>query len=838
MKRKIKIFLQGISIVIILALVLLAAEKIFIRIKLPDLDGRIEVKGLSGEASILRDRWGVPHITAKEGRDAFFALGYTIAQDRLFQMDIQRHLARGELSELLGPSLIDIDREHRTYLFRYTAEKYLERADKINPEALSLFDAFIDGVNRFIGEKRFPVEYTLLGTEPARFTRLDCLSMLGFMAYSFAEGIDSDSLFTMLQKDNPGLDISELFPLYSKEEPVTVMESQAFYRGGVSFFEKSGSDFIGNSLSPLSGMLSSGTGPRAGDALTVREMVRSMAPPFAGSNGWVIGPSRSATGGAILANDPHIALSNPSVWYEAHVKFDGYENYGYHLPVMPFPLLSHNSYRACGITMFENDDLDLYEETFDPADDTKVMYRGQWTKITTIEETIKVKGAPDVKLTIRVTPHGPVITDFINGYKGKPVSMCWVFLREKNPLLDFIYAMSTSKNIREFEKSLPLLASPGLNFLYADREGNIAWWAVGKVVIRPPHVKGDRILDGASGRDEWVGMLPFAMNPHLINPKSGIIVSANNQSTKLPIGPMKELRGYWVPTDRAARITEILSSKERWSLEELQKVQTDLRPIAAEGLIGIITGALEPGGKEDESLDRVEKEALHTLKTWDRWSDAESSGASIYHQLVFTIMREGIADELGPDRFNRMLRLHGHWNFFKAFMKDPASPFWDDRRTPARETREDIIRRSFKMAVGRLREIMGNGVASWHWGRIHTIEYMHPVGMQKPMNLVFNIGPLPAPGEAHHINRIKSNWNDGLFTVVSAPSTRRLVDMKDPAKSLSIMPSGNSGNVGSVHYDDQVVMYLKGLYRPMFITDGQIGENVSHRLVFAPAQKK
>jgi len=215
-------------------------------------------------------------------------------------------------------------------------------------------------------------------------------------------------------------------------------------------------------------------------------------------------------------------------------------------------------------------------------------------------------------------------------------------------------------------------------------------------------------------------------------------------------------------------------------------------------------------------------------------SSIDSAGASVYHALIFHIMKEGIFDELGEEHFTTFISLHGSWNFFRAFIKNPDSRFWDDIRTPARETRDDIILRSFRTAVGDLKEAMGGHVDSWQWGRIHTIEYVHPIGRQKPMNLVFNIGPLPAPGDAHHINRLKSKWKDGVFSVYSVPSTRRIVDMKEPSKAVTILPSGNSGNVGSANYDDQVDLYLKGQYRTMCFTPEQIEKTRAHRLVMVP----
>ena len=403
--------------------------------RLPEIDGVIQAP-LKSEVVIRRDRYGVPHIEARTAEDAYFALGFTVAQDRLFQMELQRRLAQGELAEILGPSLVKIDRQFRTFGYKRIAEKQLlsEEKSPASQRALALLDAYLAGVNHFIATQKLPVEYTLIGANARPFTRIDVMSMMTYMSFSFAHGHTTDSLFSLLKQKYPDRNLRELFPGYTGERPVTVIENQATYNPGSKARPESPATALTSKLSiPDSLSLAS--------LLFSEDSLDALIPSFHGSNSWVIAPSRSASGAALLANDPHISLSNPAVWYEAHIKYDGFEIYGYYIPIFPFPLLGHNRERAWGLTMFENDDIDLYRETFHADDPSLVMYRGQYVPVTTINEKIRVKGEADEELSIRITSHGPIISDYLKGYEGPPLAMWWVIDQQPNPIIRFTHAM-------------------------------------------------------------------------------------------------------------------------------------------------------------------------------------------------------------------------------------------------------------------------------------------------------------------------------------------------------------------------------------------------------------
>ena len=799
---------------------------IYLKTSLPVVDGIINASNITSNVRVARDQWGIPHISAENSYDAYFAFGYTVAQDRLFQMELHRRLAKGELSEILGPSLLNIDKMFRTYLFRRAAEKYLSFPEKINPKALEILDAYTDGVNFFIESGSLPVEFSLIGIKPQKFTRLDFISMMGYMAYSFADGIHVDRLFSKFKKLYPDLNIKNFFPDYTLEKPVTIIESQAFWnKDAKTKLENNSSDI---SINPFDMIKNKLIADYSKDS--AMDFVKGLG-SFRGSNSWVISPSRSVSGRSIAANDPHMELSNPGVWYEAHIKYGDYENYGYHLPMFPFPLIAHNTHKAWTITMFENDDLDLYYEKFKDKDLNQVMYKGSWTDTKIINERIKIKGSPDEELRIVITPHGPVISDLFEDYKGDPVSLSWVFLNEENKFLDFAYDMANSKTVFEFKNAASKLTSPGLNLSMADSRGNIVWFAAGKIVIRPQHVNSKEILDGSSGLDENLGYLPFELNPNLVNPESGIIVTANNKSTVKPLGPVIDLEGYWVPTERAARITQLLSSKEKWSIDDLKKVQTDVSLISGEKIVSSIMNVLD---KKINIMSPLEKKACEELKKWNFRYDVNSTGAGIFSFTAYQILKAAVADEMGDEEFEVYCGTQAHWSFFKVLIADPEMKVWDDIRTKKIETRDDIIQKAFSAAVAELYDRYGGSLSSWSWGKIHKIEYVHPIGRMKPMNLIFNIGPYPAPGEANVINMMMSGFGRQDYRVYLIPSTRRLIDYADLSKSYSIQPNGNSGNFMSSNYSDQVEMYLKGEYRILNFTDSQISANQKNILVFTP----
>jgi len=817
----------------LLLVVLCGGCWIYLNSLLPELDGTVVSSSVKKQTTITRDQWGVPHISASSKEDAYFAFGYTIAQDRLFQMDLQRRLARGELSEILGESLLNADKMFRTLMLRRWAEDYLQNEQAITPEVLVIIDSFIDGINFYIKAGQYPIEYKLLGYKPRLFTRVDCVAMAAYMAYSFAEGIKRDSLHTMLEHALTSADLETIFADHTLENRATIINP-----GGMTDNQKSTSlksDEQQNNTTSKT-VVSKETYRKFLVSLqTTLRNAANINPPFAGSNSWVLSPSRSKSGHALLANDPHIGIANPGVWYEVHIIYPGYENYGYHIPLVPLPMLAHNSIKGWAITMLENDDMDLYAETFHPQKPNLVKYKGSWVKIKTYEEQIKVKGKEKAPLTIRVTPHGPVISDFIKGYAGKPVAVNWIALQEENPVLNVMYDMAIAENVNQFENAVSKLVAPGLNISYADNKGNIAWWSVGRFPVRPAHVSGKEIHDGSTGKDDWLGLVPFKLNPRLINPENGQIITANHLPTLKPVGRIPVLTGYFRPSDRAARIHELLSRKNKWSIEELMAVQTDTTLWSG---IKMKKGLLKVLETHQNGFNSGEKKALSALKSWDGSMGLDSVGGSVFQFTTYHVLKNSLEAHLGKELLSTYLNMVDHWDYLKRVLNDKAMPIQgkDPSITPI-ET-DDLILSGFKNAVQEMSTKLGENESDWQWGKIHTVEYVHPIGRKKPFNLFFNVGPFPSPAEFTSVNKMKSKIGKHDYKVSSLPSTRRLIDMGNPENSWSILPTGNSGNAMSEYYDNQAEMYLKGEYRMINFSNKQIEQSKSHEIILKPSDSE
>lgn len=813
---------------VIVCIIAVAGVWFYVHQQLPELDGVIIQKGISQQVDIRRDQWGVPHIQGDSLEDAYFAYGFTIAQDRLFQMELQRRLARGELCEILGKDLLKVDKMFRTLQFRRWGEQYLQDSASINPKALATLDAFMSGVNAFIKQGRLPIEFKLLGFKPRPFTRLDCTAMAGYMAYSFTFGIQRDSLQTMLKSTLKEADLKNIFPAHTLENRMTILDpdGSAGFKSTAKMDSKTlpthSDSIIDTSDQSMAVMLK-----QLQDTLLT---AATIDPPFLGSNSWVLGPKRSKSGHALIANDPHIGIANPGVWYEAHIRYPGYENYGYHLPLIPFPMIAHNSIKGWTVTMLLNDDIDLFQETFDPQNPNRVMYKGKWEEIQTYQESIKVKGEADELLTIRITPHGPIISDYIKEYKGNPLAVHWIALTEKNPILDAIYEMGIANNIVEFEKAVSQLVAPGLNLSYAGANGDIGWWAVGRFSIRPEGISGHEINDGSNGSADWLGIVPFAQNPKLINPDNGMIITANHLPTLKPVGPLPLVTGYFRPADRARRIHQLLTTRETWTTRELMQVQTDNQlGYGVEMTQKIIETITTP----KVILNPVEKQALKAIKDWDGNMDLTSTGGTIFQFTTYHILKNALGDFMDDELLKRYLNLVPHWDYLKRILNGHATPL-QGRNNTTPKSLQDLILSGFQDGVKEMQEKLGDDLGDWQWGKVHTIEFVHPVGRKKPLNYLFNVGPFPSPSEFTSINKMKSNIGDHNYKVTSLPSTRRLINIGDPDQSYSILPIGNSGNFQSDFYDNQAQMFINGEYRKIVFTEAQIKQNIRHHLVLRP----
>ena len=812
-----KVFSRIIYLILGLAFATIIIIYAIVHISKPSNDGKVVVDEILEKVSIQKDQWGIPHIEAKNQHDALFAYGYTVAKDRLFQMDIQIRLARVELSEILGEDLIEIDKMFRTYLISNKAKKYLSDTSKISSDALKYIDAYIQGVNYFIKTGPKTIEHRLIGEEVRPFDRLDVASMTIYMSFSLMDGIRRDMLFSMLKEKISKSDLAIIFPDYADNNFLTIMEEEID-----SIPKRNYSNEENMSDSAYKKLIS---------YFDLTEKLTGLVPPFHGSNSWVLSPSRSNSGNAILANDPHIGLSKPDVWYEAHVSYPGYNNYGYYIPTIPFPLIGHDDFKAWGMTMFENDEVDLYKERFNPKNKNQVFFDGKWVNYKVIKEQIKVKDKSQEDLTIRVTSHGPIISDYIDGYTGSPLAFSWVFYNLENPFFDMLYDITTANNITDFQYSVSKVTSPGLNFSYVDKAGNIAWWATGRLPVRDSNINAKSILDGSNPNHNIKSYVSFKNNPQLINPKSGVIITANNLPTANEIESIPRLDGYFRSTDRAHRIYQLLSQQEKWSTEELKKIQNDDFLLSGLSINMEIITALKPFAVQ---FSNVESKAYELLKKWDGYMPVDSKGASIFQLTIYHVLKSVLEPKLGKDYFRIYMNNLDHWDFFKNFIFKKIVPFQVDSLQINEELRDKLICNGFVNAVNEIKDKLGEDINNWDWGNIHTITYEHPLGKLSPLDYIFNLGPFSIPGANNVINKSMSTPGNHDYKVSSLPSTRRLIDIGSPENSYSILPSGNSGNFWSNHYDDQLNLFLNGKYRKINFSKEQINSNLSSELLLTP----
>jgi len=765
--------------------------------RLPVYSGELSLSGLSDPVSVTRDKWGIPHIEAKNEKDAQRALGFVMAGDRLFQMDLLRRIVNGELSEIFGERTVEFDILLRKLRIRaHMNESWENNRYKMDARMVLLMNAFLDGVHQYMRTQPLPIEFKILGYRPRPFTIEESLGISGYLALSFGEGLISDPLYTDLLSRLPK-DIVEKMWIREGDDKniVTGRENKASYQipegGWYDHFLKA-HDYFRDSL----GL-------------------------FHGSNSWVLAPKRSSSGSALLANDPHVAFSNPSIWYEAHIKSPEYEVYGHFVPLSPFAVMGHDHSRGWAITMSEIDDLDLYEEKIN--DNNQVMFKGSWVPLKIFKESIKVKGQKDLDIVVRVTPHGPLINGTKYEAKDKNLSIKWSYHHPDNNIGMAFYKLSHTKTLGQLDSALDYGASPGLNVSWADKKGNIAWRVMGKIPIRRGF-RGNQILEGWSGKHEYERYFTIKENPGVVNPESGVIVTANYRP--LYKGPLP-LEGYWQPSERFERINELLGMKDKWSLEEMMPIQNDQFSVTGLYMKDILLS-------EVKAKTGREKEILQKFRSWQGQSGKGNFGSALYHMWTHHLGRMSLEDDLGRSRFIAFNKVADFWHFFKGFIKDSNSPLWDDSKTDEKETRSDIINKSFRVALKSLRLRLGDDFKKWRWGKLHTLEFEHPLGKVEPLNKVFNLGPFPVGGGYFQVDNMSSARYEDSFDVKLGASTRRLIDFRDPGMSYGILPTGNVGHFNSPFYSDQVEMFINGSYRAQWLNIEDAKKHPHEILILKP----
>lgn len=793
--------LKKIALVIVILFVIVAIGVVSYGYFLtPKYDGEIALNSIQKETTVYFDEYGIPHIYAASQKDAMTTLGFVHAQDRLWQMELMRRIAPGRLSEIFGSVMLKNDKFFAGLGIDEDSEKAIAQLDK-NSESYQLTLAYLDGINQFLEEGPTPIEFQLVGAPKEKFTIKDVYNIFGYMAFSFAMAQKSDPLMTDI-RDELGMEYLKDFGI----------DGSLAHTKLKSFKGKSEANSeISKSVASL--------------------LENSPIPTFIGSNSWVVGPQKTKSGKVLFANDPHIGFSQPATWYEAHIVTPDYEMYGYYLAGTPFPLLGHNRDYAYGLTMFENDDMDLFLETNNPENENQYQTKEGFKNFQIIEKVIKVKDSSDVVLKIKKSHHGPLLNGLVDGLKeDKPISVWWTYLQHKNQILDAVYSLCHAKNVDDFHQSIELIAAPGLNIMYGDAKGNIAWITSGKLYKMPENINPNFILNGANGEDEQKEYYDFSENPYAINPDWNYVYSANNQ-----VEPIDDYLypGYYLPEDRAKRIVQLLEPKNDWTKEDFMKMINDVQSSVAPSIVqNILTGI------NQSDLSENEKSAFNELKKWNGSNALTDVAPTIYNQFLFYYLKNTFEDELGEDRFKILLSTHLLKQMIASQIANDNSPWWDNRSTKDKiESRTVILSLSFKQAIAQLEKKLGNQVPSWTWNKVHDVEHKHPLGEVAALRNYFNVGPFEINGSNEVINNLMFTFTEaGNHQVTAGPSTRRIIDFSDIENSVSILPTGQSGNPLSEHYKDQAVLYNEGKFRKMKMNKKDI-EASERKLVFKPRSK-
>ncbi|WNW01525.1 penicillin acylase family protein [Tenacibaculum sp. HL-MS23] len=790
-----KLFKKLFKIILILLILVVAAVWLFSKTLHPTYSGELELSAISDKVTVHYDEVGVPHIEAKNQQDAYTALGYVHAQDRLWQMELIRRIAAGRLAEVFGKELLKTDTFFSGLGIEEAANKTIHNLDR-NSEAYKLTEAYLNGINQFIEEGATPLEFYLVGLEKEKYTIKDVYNVFGYMAFSFAVAHKTDPLLTEVKE--------KLGDAYFKElnganyENLTFIKSEKKPELNASFAQA------------MNTLL---------DKLPIS--------PFIGSNSWVLGPEKTKSGKVIFANDPHIGFSQPSVWYQSHIKTPDYEIYGFNLALTPFPLLGHNRDYAYGLTMFENDDVDFYYEENNPNNPMEYKTPFGYEKYKLIDKKIKVKGDADTTFQVKVSKHGPVMNgliDFIDD--ERPIAMQWIYTKLNNQLLSVSYEMSHAKSLQEFKNGASKLHAPGLNIMYGDAKDNIAWFASGKLYKYRDSLNTKLILNGASGKDEIKEWLDFKENPQAINPSLNYVYSANNQPDSI-VGMLYP--GYYLSEDRARRIVDLLAPKNDWTKEDVGEMIYDVTSPVVPEIIMYLSRSVNRS-----QLTPSEKKAFHILKNWKGYYGKEEIAPVIYTRLWYEFVKNTYKDEMGA-AFKQFANTPLEEKAVASQVKKEQSVWWDDITTKKIEDKEAIVTKSFQNTVAFLQKQLGENVEGWHWKRVTSVEYEHPIGKAGGLlRRFFNVGPFETNGGDQVINnQIYTIDSTGVYNIKAGPSTRRIVDFSDVENSIAILPTGQSGNVFSTHYKDQAKKYLNGEFVKMKLNQSSIKES-ENKLIFSP----
>ncbi len=774
---------------------------------LPEYNGKASFEKIKNTITIYRDSMAVPYISAQSDEDAAFGLGYVHAQERLFTMDIARRAGEGRLSEIFGSQTIPFDEMFLTVGIKRTVK---ENMKSLSADEMKILQSYSDGVNFYIdnAKDKFPIEFDALGYDPEKWKPEHTLIIARMMAWELNISWWIDFSFTNLVQKLGAEKVKEILPAYPENGPFIIPpELKKFPVVNNSFVEteKAFRKFMGWRGTHI------------------------------GSNNWVVNGNMSASGKPLIANDTHLAFSAPGKWFAAVIRGGNWNAEGFTLPGIPMIVIGKNKNISWTVTNLMSDDADFYIEKLDSTN-KKYFYNDEWHDLKIIKEKIKVKDSADVKFEIKLTQHGPIISD-IHPYSilyGKnknnaPISMNWLGGNYSDEFLAF-YKINRASNWEEFKSSFKTYSVPGQNFVYADNSGNIGYVMGAQIPIRE-NASPTFVYDGTTSSNDWKGILTSDDLPTLFNPPANFIASANNKT-------IKDFKYYisnlWEPPSRYQRIVELLSSKEKHSVSDYEKYQVDFVSPYARQITKFILNAFK-------GIKITDKNLKLTLKLFDEWNFEfieYSQTPSIYAVFFNRLLKNIYYDEMGDDLFNEFLFVANvPYRSVVQVLNDSTCSWYDNINTKNKiESREEIIRKSLAEALTELETEFGKNIAEWQWGRLHKVTFKHAFsGASSILDDFINIGPYEIGGDGTTIFNTEYPFYDGIkkyprfdhnqFENNLGPSMRYIFDFSSPDKFFMILPTGQSGNVMSDHYKDMTEMWLQGKYITIRTDDASIKRN-------------
>ncbi|MBV9861645.1 MAG: penicillin acylase family protein [Alphaproteobacteria bacterium] len=752
---------------LLLLIVFAAGFYLFLRSSLPQVEGRVVLRGLKAEIAIARDADGVPTISAADDEDAAFGLGFVHAQDRLFQMELQRRYGAGRLAEIFGAQAVETDKQMRVLGLYRTAEAAMP---SLSAEVRRGLESYAAGVNAFLDGRRgaLPPEFLILRFAPAPWRPADTLVWGKLMDFQLAGNYRVELLRARLARTVSAEDLAFLYPDYPKDAATTLAALQPIYRG------------LG--LDRLYAALPAEAGPHYA------------------SNNWVVDGAHSASGRPLLANDPHLAFGAPGFWYLARLKTPQREIAGGTVAGTPLVVIGHNDRIAWGFTTTGSDVEDLFVEKIDPADPGRYVTPGGHAAFETRREQILVHDAPTVDLTVRTTRHGPVLSDILPPGSAEPgyvLALAAPFLAGEDRTAEALWNINRASDWAGFRDALRDFVGPQQNMVFAAADGTIGFIAPGRIPIR---AKGDAWLPapGWTGEYDWTGFVPFDELPAGSNPASGHFVSANNKI--VPANYRYFLSRDWDLPNRAERIDELLASTPRQSPEASAAIQADTVSLMARRLVPLMTRIVPAS---DAARDAVER-----LRLWDFRMDAERVEPLLFTAWLRAFSRSVLFARLGE------AAAAAYWDLKPRVIEAVLTerPDWcGDANAPAPASCETRLAATLDTALDELRGKYGPDIGQWQWGRAHVARFPNPVFSRVPVLRDWVSVAIPTPGAYDTVNRGPSSVRDDAapYEQTFGAGLRIVTDLADPAGSRMITVPGQSGNPLSPHFSDLLLRWRR-----------------------------